>query len=68
MPNVYDEEWVCEEHPEKPFGHDGCRGAGMLSDESCERLALPVRDKVKIDIDKLIDKAAAAGYLGEAAG
>jgi len=21
--------WVCEEHPDQPWGHDGCRGAGM---------------------------------------
>lgn len=38
MPNVYDEEWVCEAHPDKPFLHDGCPGPGMLSDESCARL------------------------------
>jgi hypothetical protein len=23
-----DVRWVCEEHPDKPMGHDGCRGAG----------------------------------------
>ena len=23
-----DTHWVCEEHPDKPMGHDGCRGAG----------------------------------------
>jgi hypothetical protein len=21
--------WLCEEHPDKPMGHDGCGGAGM---------------------------------------
>jgi hypothetical protein len=21
--------WLCEEHPDKPMDHDGCRGAGM---------------------------------------
>ena len=20
--------WVCEEHPNHPMGHDGCKGAG----------------------------------------
>jgi hypothetical protein len=24
-----DERWVCEEHPDQPMGHDGCRGAGV---------------------------------------
>jgi hypothetical protein len=23
------ERWVCEEHPDQPMGHDGCRGAGV---------------------------------------
>jgi hypothetical protein len=21
--------WVCEEHPDKPMEHDGCKGVGM---------------------------------------
>ena len=21
--------WICEEHPDKPMEHDGCKGAGM---------------------------------------
>lgn len=29
--------WVCEEHPDKPWPHDGCGGAGMPCDEpGCE--------------------------------
>ena len=23
-----DTRWVCEEHPDKPMGYDGCKGAG----------------------------------------
>jgi hypothetical protein len=23
-----DRHWVCEEHPDKPVGHGGCKGAG----------------------------------------
>jgi hypothetical protein len=23
-----DTRWTCEEHPDKPMGHDGCKGAG----------------------------------------
>jgi len=21
--------WICEEHPDKPMEHDGCKGSGM---------------------------------------
>jgi hypothetical protein len=24
-----DERWICEEHPDQPMRHDGCRGAGV---------------------------------------
>jgi hypothetical protein len=24
----HDTHWTCEEHPDKPMGHDGCKGAG----------------------------------------
>lgn len=29
--------WICERHPDKPFMHDDCGGAGMPCDEpGCE--------------------------------
>lgn len=24
-----DSQWVCEDHPDKPMNHDGCKGAGV---------------------------------------
>ena len=24
----HDTRWTCEEHPDKPMGHDGCKGTG----------------------------------------
>lgn len=43
--NVYDEEWVCEAHPDKPFPHDDCPGPGMLSEETIARMEREVQQK-----------------------
>jgi len=32
--------WVCEEHPEKPMFHDGCKGAG----KPCADCAVPMQE------------------------
>ena len=32
------EGWVCEDHPGKPFNHDGCGGAGGLcTNPDCDK-------------------------------
>lgn len=27
--------WICEQHPERPWPHDGCPGPGMLKPVPC---------------------------------
>ena len=27
-----DEGWLCEEHPDQPYGHEGCEGTAMQCD------------------------------------
>ena len=33
------EGWICEQHPERHFPHDGCNGPGMPCFNGCNPLA-----------------------------
>ncbi len=41
------EEWVCEQHPEFEFGHDGCAGPGVLKEEQMFYMCLQRRNALQ---------------------
>ena len=60
--------WICEEHPDKPMEHDGCKGSGM----PCPDCNPSSRGKVPVlppdlEIDRVVAVADADNEHDEAA-
>jgi len=55
--------WFCEEHPDQPMGHDGCKGAGVLLDAVVPLFA----NQVRLLNQRVNELTATYGFLAEAA-
>lgn len=55
--------WFCEEHPDKPMGHDGCKGAGVLLDAVVPLLL----NKIRFLNQRISDLTHTYGFLAESA-